>query len=447
MAVSPHYSFIYLPNMYTDLRNFIKSSVCISSAQLLILSIALMTSCKNENDPMPSVPTDFFTLTVDPSVRTSTSDYWIMASSKDGEWIDTKSYKSGETVVLHGVVPSNNVFILHFMTVTKQSDNYYASVVSYGEIAANGSWLLKTSPSTNNRINVPINISNFIIQSDRPFPNTHLSISSNVGTSGYGFNIGDNNLNGQFTMLNSPGNIQVAVYKNGVAHYARFSGITSASSIHLDALNDLKESDRIFTMNLPENDEFEVSILAYEPNAQFGYTMYELLNNTGTTNISLGYDQGFEKYTTRLKVTNGKEVHTIYKTSSSVEETLAFPASSFSLSKTSADDFAAVSDLAFDLSGIYFYYAKNNINLGWNVWQPASAGSKAIDFKIKPFPTSLKQKYDFLPDMSEISFKSISSFQYNGTDSYNTIIINKAQKALPFNILTDNCYQFQLNAN
>jgi hypothetical protein len=388
-------------------------------------------------------PSDFFTLTVDPSFNTSTADHWIMATTSDGDWIDVKPFETGETKVLHGSV-GGNTFFLHYMTVSKNMFGDLVSIRTYSNVPAGGAWHLKTTTTTATTKDLALKMINYT--GDRPSPNSQLEVTSNVGVqSGGGFSSGGN-WDMSYKVQESPADILVTLYKDGFPHYAKFEDVELPTTISVDAATDVKIADRTYTLNLPANDSHVVSIYASRQDDPYPFNMATFFDGDGGSSVKLGYDHGYDKYSTRISYTNGKKSVDYSMVAATVEENPTFQPFNLTVTKFTANDFAAALDLTYDVSTIDFSYLEGTFYLIWNVIQPNPAGSSAITFRVNEFPPTITDQYPTLPTVQEISYVRVSGYQ-DLLDRTWTDVTTSPEGGFNMGMFSDNFYQFQLIAN
>ncbi|HTE31274.1 MAG TPA: IPT/TIG domain-containing protein, partial [Chryseolinea sp.] len=393
-------------------------------------------------------PSDFFTLTVDANYETSQIDTWILASSKSGDWIDVQPYESGETKILNGVVPDANSFTLHFLTISQQLGNYYCSMKSIADVPVNGTWLLKTATSTASDPKIlTLNVNNYM-PADRDGYNDIMSVSSNEGTGSYSISTSGNTVNMDVSVLKSPADILVTLHENGYPKYVTYKNVTIPSTITIDASTEGVAADRKFTMKLPTNSRLSVAIDAFEESQKVGYSMSKYFNFNGSTSVDLGYMQGYQKYRTFISYRDGNKMVDLLTVGSAVEETHTFPPFDFTFTNSNVNDFQAVSVLPFDLATTDFQYNLPGMALLWNVVQPASGTTRAINFKAKAFPQEIRDKHPFLPSVDQVPVSIIYAYQITGGKKYSDMIdaASKSGNVL-VDLLSDNVFRFAKERN
>jgi hypothetical protein len=414
----------------------------------LLLPLVLFNGCTKDDEP--SEPSDFFTLIVDPSFDTSTKDHWILASSTAGLWIDVQPFEAGEVKILHGVVPDLNTFTLHFMEVTETTDGRSEYILtSYGQVAVNGQWILKSpDPVSPPSYALTVQVSN-VAPSNRPTPNDIVILSSDAGLpGGYSGSISGSNVSLNTRLQKSVADIFLTVYQNDDPYYREFQGIILPDTLTVDASADVQIADRIYTLNLPENEYFLASIEAFNKDQPYRHTMAEFYDLDGGTSVKLGYNQGYDLYRTSLSYKSGNTLRNYAKVASAVDENLSLPPFQFSVTGTSADDFECESDLAYDVSATYFRHFTPEMDIRWNYIQPRQDASPAIRCRIEPFPPDLQDAYPVLPDPGLINYLYVSGYQYREGPGYQEMITTQSQSGrISMDMFAfDTYYHFQQRA-
>ncbi|MGC3944870.1 MAG: IPT/TIG domain-containing protein [Chryseolinea sp.] len=395
-------------------------------------------------------PKDFFTLTVDASYQTSEIDAWVLASSKSGDWIDVQPYEGGQTITLNGVVTDVNTFTLHFLTISKQSGNNYCTMKSITDVPVNGTWLLKTMSSTAPDLKLTVNVNNYTLPTDWFKIFQGPTVTANVGTSGYGMTGSGSSLSMDVSVLKSPADVLVTLYENGLPRYAKYKSVTVPSTITLDASTAAVAADRTFTMSLPTNNYFYVAIDAFDKDQKYGYSMFRYMNSDGGPGVSLGYQQGYQKYRTMISYRDGKKIADLTTFKDAVEETHTFPAFDFTFNGLNVTDFKAVSDLPFAAATVDFQYNQPGMVLLWNVVEPGSGSSREITFKAKPFPAEIMTAHPFLPALgtTQIPAGGVSAFQFFDGKTYNNFVDAASKsESVVVNFLSDNYFRFGKTVN
>lgn len=435
-------------SMFSTFKSLSQRKICFPLVSILLFPLALFQGCSKVETPLE--PSDFFTLTIDPSFETSTKDHWILASSINGEWIDVQPFEAGEVKILHGVVPDRNSFTLHFMEVNEAIDGSREFILtSYGKVAVNGQWILK-SPDT---VSPPayaltVQVSN-VAPSNRPTPNDIVILSSDAGIAGgYSGSITGSNVSLNTRLQKSIADIFLTVYQNDYPYYREFQGINLPDTLTVNAAADVQIADRTYTLILPENDYFHVSIEAFNPDQAYRHTMAEFYDLDGGTSVKLGYNQGYDRYRMSLSYKSGNTLRNYAKVATAVDENLSLPSFQFGVTGTSADDFECESDLAFDVSATYFRHFTPEMDIRWNYIQARQDASSAIRCRIEPFPPELLDAYPVLPDPGQINYLYVSGYQYPEGPGYQEMISTQSQSGrISMDMFAfDNYFHFQQRA-
>ena len=131
--------------------------------------------------------------------------------------------------------------------------------------------------------------------------------------------------------------------------------------------------------------------------------MANFFDPDGGSSVKLGYDQGYDKYLTRISYTDGKKSVDYSRVASTVDEKPTFQPFNLTVTKSTANDFAADLDLTYDVSTIDFSYLDGTFYLIGKVISPTPPGSSAITFHVNEFPPALTDQYPTLPKVQEIS--------------------------------------------
>lgn len=193
---------------------------------------------------------------------------------------------------------------------------------------------------------------------------------------------------------------------------------------------------------MPTNNLYFAGIDAYEQGKPFSYSMVRHINSSGGTSLNLGYKLGYQKYRTSISYVDGKKSFDLVSSGPTVQESHTFPSFDFSITKTKANDFQAVSVLPYDASGITFQHNQEGQVLLWYVHQPGSGKSGAINFMAKDFPLEILDKYPTLPPVDQIQFSSVFGCKFSSGNYVDMIDTASKSGTLLFNPSSDNYIRF-----
>ncbi len=384
-----------------------------------------MTCCHTGSDPKPAGPENFYTIQVAADYATDQSDNWVMASDKNGVWLDAQPFEAGQTVILHGVIPQERTFTLHFFSKTQVHSNTYYSTQSFTTVPVLDTWTLKGVPNNPQLTflgDATIILTNF---PNTPLNNTYgVAVSTLRGESGYtGSGYGSTST---FTvpLYDASTDVMISFFGiDGAAIYVKAVGITPGGTANIDVAVVGKTMDAKFNFDYTSDDFFEAYFYGYPAVTDFtsqGIVLSQFFEVKSSGNVSLGYTLGFDHYKTLIMQEKGTTQQVYNKIGTPITKAPTFAAINVLVNDASPSDFSATPNFQYDLSSINLSHLKEPL-FNWTVYQSKSATGGNVTFAAKAFPAAMIQLFPVL-DVAQLKVSSIVGTDYLDGYTYSDFI-------------------------
>lgn len=393
---------------------------------IIIATIFLLSGCAADDNIQDGVQgaKDFYTVEIGSDFNTNATDNWVLASDAAGRWLDAQPFETGETIILHGGVPTTNFNITFLSVSTRSSGESYFFFRTYTDVPVQGNWHVKgvaaADPTNTSNDYATIKLLNF----DGDLMDIQASIlEGNVAGS-------RSQLNGtvsmQVRLLRNPTDLILSFRSGDSYKTTTVENVTPNSTTTIDALQ-VNPPQKNFSISFANNTFYYVGFYGFKTGDDTnnnGYIISEHIDNDGgVPPLTMGYNPGFDKYKTIISYGAGNYYNTYYKFGSAIQTLPTFIQPSISVSSNSIRDFALTSDSQFSIFSASFYDPVER-NMDWEVTSPWAQDSN-IAFSIEPFPARLKASYPNLSADDIVLYKG-TCMLYLDEFTYNDFISNSS---------------------
>jgi len=384
-----------------------------SSSKAILLSACLsVMGCHSGEDAIEPKFENFYTVQVSPDYSTDQSDNWVMASDKNGVWIDAQPFEAGATIVLNGIAPSDGLFTLHFFSSQQISGRQTYLVNSYAAVPVKGTWKLNALTTNNQPAslgNVTIRLTNFL-----PFPDNlnNISVSTSNGESSYNATSTGTTTDYTVDVFAASTDFMISFFVNGQPYYIQVSDVAPGSFISLDAAAQANPVTTQFTFDYTGDSYFTGIFYGLNtgsnPNSG-GFVLSNFYSFSGSGAVSLGYIPGFDTYKTLISYTEGTSLRTYYKFGTPITQAPVFPPLAVTEINANISAFSVTPNLPFDFSDATLIHSQED-NFKWSFRQPKNAGNYDITLSILPFPSEMTTLFPVL-DVSQMRVRTVGGTQ------------------------------------
>ena len=430
----------------------------ISQLSLLFFLSALLINCeKNENsdvkpdaeeesvEPEPEVSEEiakeiYFTVNVDPLLKTSETENWIILHNSDGNLLDYRSYESGDILVFESepINLTDEIALTSFSYRNSEGEIRH-TLKTFLEIKKESIWNFKPFSSTNyNNLTgeqigaFDVTISNII----KPFSFETSDISGILPDNENFRIITGNTATKTHKLFEKSEEHMFSIFDgNGDFKYTFVKNIIDKDLLELD-YSDFNEFDIFLSINPPPNGSFIAEVYGLENDQEFvGRTSFLLNSLYAETDeiqnsINLGYLNRFNKYQT-LVIFNTDDYFYLYENYGNIPENISIPENkTITISDQSISNFSFSTNVNFVRKINEFVYKQGEIDLDFieNNWQIESSNSEAQTFE-GSIPEELLVKY---PEFIVADLVYTKTYLYLSFGSYSEYLQKRFVSAEPY---------------